>query len=226
MGPKEIIKGIYLIGGPDMTDPKDCLVYLIDLEELILIDTGAGDSVDRIVSNIKGLGYKPDRLSTIILTHCHIDHVGGAGEFRKRYNAKVVIHEKDSLAVEKGDKRLTGASWYGVDLKPLTVDVRLTKDEEWLSFKDKGLLCLYTPGHTPGSISVLIELEGQNVLFGQDIHGPFLPEFGADLSAWQESMKRLLALNPDILCEGHFGIFRPASKAREYIERYIDEYGD
>lgn len=226
MGPKEIIKGIYLIGGPDMTDPKDCLVYLIDLEELILIDTGAGDSVDRIVSNIKGLGYKPDRLSTIILTHCHIDHVGGAGEFRKRYNAKVVIHEKDSLAVEKGDKRLTGASWYGVDLKPLTVDVRLIKDEEWLRFKDKGLLCIHTPGHTPGSISVFIELEGQKVVFGQDIHGPFLPEFGADLSAWQESMKRLLALNPDILCEGHFGIFRPASKAREYIERYIDEYGD
>lgn len=226
MGPKEIIKGIYLIGGPDITDPKDCLVYLIDLEELILIDTGAGDSVDRIVSNIKGLGYLPDRLSTIILTHCHIDHVGGAGEFRKRYNAKVVIHEKDSLAVEKGDKRLTGASWYGVDLKPLTVDVRLTKDEEWLRFKDKGLLCIHTPGHTPGSISVFIELEGQKVVFGQDIHGPFLPEFGADLSAWQESMKRLLALNPDILCEGHFGIFRPASKAREYIERYLDEYGD
>lgn len=226
MGPKEIIKGIYLIGGPDITDPKDCLVYLIDLEELILIDTGAGDSVDRIVSNIKGLGYLPDRLSTIILTHCHIDHVGGAGEFRKRYNAKVVIHEKDSLAVEKGDKRLTGASWYGVDLKPLTVDVRLTKDEEWLRFKDKGLLCIHTPGHTPGSISVFIELEGQKVVFGQDIHGPFLPEFGADLSAWQESMKRLLALNPDILCEGHFGIFRPASKAREYIERYLDEYSD
>ena len=46
MGPREIIKGIYLVGSSDITDPKDCSVYLLDLGELVLIDAGAGMSVD------------------------------------------------------------------------------------------------------------------------------------------------------------------------------------
>jgi hypothetical protein len=63
------------------------------------------------------------------------------------------------------------------------------------------------------------------VLFGQDIHGPFLPEFGADLSAWRHSMETLLSLEADILCEGHFGVYRMKARVKEYIEGYLDQYG-
>jgi len=226
VGAREIIKGIYLVGSSDITDPKDCSVYLLDLGELVLIDAGAGMSVDTIIENIEELGLDPRNLSTVILTHCHIDHAGGAHEFKKRFGARIVIHNLDAAAVEKGDKVLTGASWYGVNFAPLAVDVRLVKDEEFLYFGVLKLVCLHTPGHTPGSISVYLDKEDRRVLFGQDIHGPFLAEFGANMLHWQKSMETLLALNADILCEGHFGVYKPASKVREYIERYLDEYGD
>jgi glyoxylase-like metal-dependent hydrolase (beta-lactamase superfamily II) len=222
----EIIKDIYLVGGSDITDTKDCSIYLLDLGELILIDTGAGMSVDAIIHNIKELGLDPGNLSTMVLTHCHIDHVGGAHEFKKRFGARIVIHHLDAEAVENGDKVLTGASRYGINLAPLPVDVKLLKDEEFLYFGVWKIVCLHTPGHTPGSLSVYLDKEDTKVLFGQDIHGPFLEEFGANMFHWQKSMETLLALNADILCEGHFGVYKPASKVRQYIERYLDEYGD
>lgn len=226
MGPEKIISDVYLVGSSDITHPKDCSIYLMDLGELVLIDTGAGISADAITQNIKKLGLDPGKLSTVILTHCHIDHSGGAHEFRERFGARIIIHDLDSAAVETGDKVLTGASWYGIDFAPLPVDVKLIKDEELLNFGTQKVVCLHTPGHTPGSISLYLDREGKRILFGQDIHGPFLPEFGANMSHWQKSMETLLALNADILCEGHFGVYKPAIKVRQYIEHYLDEYGN
>ena len=226
MGPKEIIKDIYLVGSSDITDSKDCSIYLLDLGELVLIDTWAGTSVDPIIHNIKELGLDPGNLSTVVLTHCHIDHVGGAHELKKRFGVRIIIHDLDAAAVETWDKNLTGASWYGVNFAPLPVDVKLTKDEELLYFGTQKVVCLHTPGHTPGSISLYLDKEDKRVLFGQDIHGPFFAEFGANMSHWQKSMETLLALDADILCEGHFGVYQPAHKVRQYVERHLDEYGN
>jgi len=71
---------------------------------------------------------------------------------------------------------------------------------------------------------VYLDRDGQRVLFGQDIHGPFNRAFGSDLSAWRKSMQALLALDADILCEGHFGVYSPKSRVRAYIEHYLEEY--
>ena len=56
------------------------------------------------------------------------------------------------------------------------------------------------------------------VLFGQDVHGPFHSQFGSELAAWRRSMARLLALDADILCEGHFGVFRGRDAVRRFFE--------
>lgn len=226
MGPGEITKDIYLVGSSDLTDSKDCSIYLLGLGELVLVDSGAGSSVGAIINNIKKLGLDPTAISTVILTHCHIDHIGGAHEFKERFGSRIVMHDLDAVAVERGDRVLTGASWYGVNFAPLSVDLKLTKDEGHLFFGPQEITCLHTPGHTPGSLSLYLNRGGKRVLFGQDIHGPFLSEFGANMSHWQKSMEALLALNADILCEGHFGVYKPANKVRQYIERYLDEYGN
>ena len=81
----EIIKDIFIVGGPDLTDGRDGCVYLLNLEELILIDTGAGCSVDKIIKNIEKFGFDPKNLTKILLTHCHIDHIGGVSELKKRF---------------------------------------------------------------------------------------------------------------------------------------------
>jgi metallo-beta-lactamase class B len=113
MGPREVVKNIYLIGNSDITDAKDCSIYLLDLGELVLIDTGAGTSVDKIISNIEKLGLDPKKISTVILTHCHIDHVGGANQLKKRYGARIIMHEIDAAVVERGDNRMTAATGTG-----------------------------------------------------------------------------------------------------------------
>ncbi len=226
MGPKEIHNGVYIVGSSDISDAKDCCVYLLDLGGLVLVDAGAGASAGSIARNIEKLGFDPARLSTIILTHCHIDHVGGAAALQARSGAKIVMHALDARPVEHGDQTMTAAGWYGFKFQPLQVDLKFSGSHEILPIGEYEVVLLHTPGHTPGSISVYLDKDGKRVLFGQDIHGPFLAEFGANMADWQASMKQILALNADILCEGHFGIYQPNTRVTAYIERYLDEYGE
>ncbi|MDR2019039.1 MAG: MBL fold metallo-hydrolase [Syntrophobacterales bacterium] len=226
MKAREVCKGVYLVGSSDISDSRDCSVYLVDMGDLVLVDAGAGPGFNSIVSNIKGLGLDPANISTLILTHCHIDHVGGAYLFKEKYGPKIIMHQLDAQAVEKGDNRMTAAFYYNIDFKPLPIDITFSGEERRISVGDHDVVCLHTPGHTPGSMSVYFDLEKKRVLFGQDIHGPFLKDFGSDMKAWTKSMKTLLALKADVLCEGHFGVYQPNRKVTEYIERYLEEYGE
>ncbi len=224
-GSEEIITGVYLIGGPNVTQADDAAVYLIDFaDELVLIDAGAGGSSSQLVRNMEMLGLDPKTISHVILTHCHIDHIGSASFFRDKCGARIVIHEIDATALETGDSVRTAANWYGTTFPPTKIDRKLAGVRETLKFGGEELHCLHTPGHTPGSISVYLDREEKRVLFGQDIHGPFHKAFGSDIFAWKKSMQTLLALDADILCEGHFGIYQPKNKVRAYIERYLEEY--
>ena len=225
MKTEEIVKGVYLIGGPNVTRPEDAAVYLVDFgDELVMIDSGAGNSSSQLDRNIEMLGLKPSKLTQIILTHCHIDHIGSATYFREKYKSEIVIHELDARALETGDSMKTAANWYGTTFPPTRLDRKLKGAHEILKFGKEDLHCLHTPGHTPGSISVYLDRAGQRILFGQDIHGPFNRAFDSDIAAWRKSMNVLLLLEADILCEGHFGIYRPKNKVRDYIERYLEEY--
>ena len=52
MRPSEIVKDIFIVGGPEITDGRDGCVYLMSLGELILVDPGAGWSIEKIINNI------------------------------------------------------------------------------------------------------------------------------------------------------------------------------
>jgi len=67
----------------------------------------------------------------------------------------------------------------------------------------------------------LVELERERVLFGQDIHGPLDPSFLSNPEDYIRSLKFLLDLNADILCEGHFGVFKGKKKVEKFIRSYI-----
>jgi glyoxylase-like metal-dependent hydrolase (beta-lactamase superfamily II) len=226
MGNAEIIaKGVYLIGGPNISRSDDATVFIIDFDgELVMIDAGAGRSSRILEKNIKDEGLDPKAITTLILTHCHIDHIGSAPYFRDSFGCRLLIHELDAEAVETGDPIRTAANWYETAFPPTRIDRRLEGDHEILPFGKEELHCLHTPGHTPGSIVVYLDRDGERILFGQDIHGPFMSSFGSNIGQWKESMNRLLALRADILCEGHFGIFRPAERVEQYIKRYLRQY--
>ena len=223
-GADEVVAGVYLVVGSDITSPMDCCVYLIDGgSELAIVDAGAGLSVPQLVSNIESLGFKPQSVAKLILTHCHIDHVGGAARLRQELGAAVLAHRLTARYLEEGDPHMTAAELYGLELSPVTVDTQLSERDQ-IPVGNLILNSIHTPGHTPDSISLYLDTESDRVLFGQDIHGPLAPEFGSDVGAWRQSMKVLLGLKADVLCEGHFGVCRPTKVVKEYIESYIDYY--
>jgi glyoxylase-like metal-dependent hydrolase (beta-lactamase superfamily II) len=198
---------------------------LINLGELILIDTGAGWSVDKIINNIQKLGLSSKNLNKVILTHCHIDHIGGMPEIKKRFGPKVYIHKLDAPPLETGDQILTAASWYQTTFPPTPVDVKFNLPEEVLTIGEQKIVCLHTPGHTSGSICIYLDKDGKRILFGQDLHGPLLSEFGSNLEDYGRSTKKLLDLEADILCEGHFGIYMTKKDVKNYILSYRRQYG-
>jgi len=220
-----IVEGIFMVGGPDITASEDAAVYIIDCGgELVMIDCGAGKSIKTIVEAIRETGRNPHEISTLILTHCHVDHIGAVEYFRDAYACTVVAHDYDAEAIESGDPVLTAANWYGLKLPKTTVDLRLKGEHEVLMCGTQMINCLHTPGHTPGSIAVYVDRAGKRILFGQDIHGPFHEDFRSDIIKWRASMEKLMGLEADILCEGHFGTYSPKEKVERYIRGYLDRY--
>ncbi|HME44952.1 MAG TPA: MBL fold metallo-hydrolase [Syntrophorhabdales bacterium] len=209
---------IYRVAGSDITDSRDCSVYLLDIGELIMIDAGFGESIDLVASRIEQQGLDPQKISTVILTHCHVDHIGGADQFRHRFGSRLAMHELDAAIVARGDNRLTAAFCFQKVFQRFRIDLILSGEEQRLMFGNQELVCLHTPGHTPGSISVYGDVGEKRVLFAQDLGAPLLKEFDCDPVAWESSAKKLLDLNADILCDGHTGVYQSRRLVRKYIE--------
>jgi len=216
---KEIFKTVYHVGD------SGCSVFLVDTKSddgLVLIDCGMSLG---LIKKISKLGLNPMDIKHCILTHCHIDHTKTCNDLNNfNRQVKFYAHNLDADAIEeKGHDSKTASSWYGVNYKPVKLEKRFKEEIEILHFGSYDFQCIHTPGHTPGSISVLVEIDDKKILFGQDIHGPFMISFGSNLDDYQKSMQKLLDLNADILCEGHFGVFQPAEKVRSYIKGYMEQ---
>jgi glyoxylase-like metal-dependent hydrolase (beta-lactamase superfamily II) len=214
---KGVYKNIYHLGD------SGCSVYLINTNSedgLVLIDCGMQLNMIKRISKI---GLNPMEIGHCILTHFHIDHISISFEL-KEFNKKVKFyaHELDARPIEeRGHDRETVASWYGLNYKPIKLERKFREEMEILEVGDYKFECIHTPGHTPGSISVLLEIDDKKILFGQDLHGPIIPGV-SNFEDYQNSLRKLLELNADILCEGHFGIFQPMSEVQRYIKSYIE----
>jgi glyoxylase-like metal-dependent hydrolase (beta-lactamase superfamily II) len=220
---REVLPDIFIVGGPGVTGGGDAYAYLIvSGAEAALIDAGCEAEPRALARNAEAaLAETGARLKMLVLTHNHIDHVGGAAALKKKFGLRIAMHAEDAAALESGDDYATAADWYGVPARAAVVDVKLTGDELELRIGDEALRCIHTPGHTPGSIAVTLERDGRRVLFGQDIHGPFSPQFRSDLAAWRRSMEKLISLRCDILCEGHYGVIEPAPEVEKFIRNFL-----
>ncbi|WP_455393017.1 MBL fold metallo-hydrolase [[Eubacterium] cellulosolvens] len=222
----KICDRVYQIGGSNLSHPSDCSVYLVDVgkDEFVMIDSGAGESFSELVENIKSAGKKPEGLKTLILTHCHIDHIGSANMFKKHFGCHILAHEKDADAIEGRDLEATAASWYKVEYEPVAIDTVVTGVSMTKKIGEVEFNIVHIPGHTPGSIAVYCDISDTRILFGQDIHGPLMKKFGSNVDDYKKSMKKLLSLEADILCEGHFGIYAPKDDVKWYIESYMMKF--
>jgi len=76
------------------------------------------------------------------------------------------------------------------------------------------------PGHSPGSVAYLTLSDGLKVLFGQDIHGPLNPVILSNREDYNKSLKLLVSLEADILCEGHYGVFYGKDEVKKFITSF------
>ncbi len=218
----QITNEVFQVGGGGFTSQEDGAAYLIKTGgHAALIDAGCGNTHKRLVKNIEGLGVGPSDLELLLLTHCHFDHTGGAAAVRDTFHCRILAHELDAFYLGEGDNGVTAASWYGQSLDPLAVDEAFTGPETVIHLGKKPIRALHMPGHSPGSVVYLMESEGLTVLFGQDVHGPLHPGLLSDTAAYRDSLEQLLSLKADILCEGHFGIYKGRAEVARFISGYL-----
>lgn len=219
--PTAIWDDLNIIGNSEISHHLDCCVYVVDAGDLILIDAGAGASTERLVDNILALGLMPEKLAYIIATHAHIDHIGSLSDLKRKYNARVIAHELDATAIESGRK--VGAEYYGVKYRPCEVDIKLRGAGGRLMLGRYEFDFIHIPGHTQGSMAVTVTLNKRKILFGQDIHGPYMPVWGGDRIKAVSSLKKLIEVKADILCEGHYGVIKPSDEVEDFIREFLND---
>ena len=218
----EVIKNLWQVGGGDLTAPADAAIYLVRLEhQAVLIDAGCGSAHDRLVANIAKVIPESVPITYLFLTHCHYDHVGGAAAIRDHYGCKIVAHTLDAVYLESADHGVTAASWYGARITPLPIDYKMSGRKERFTIDSGEIVAYHCPGHSPGSVVYMVESEKTRVLFGQDVHGPLDPSLLSNPEDYQHSLTFLLGLEADILCEGHFGVFKGRQTVATFIRSYI-----
>jgi glyoxylase-like metal-dependent hydrolase (beta-lactamase superfamily II) len=209
-----------------LTDPSDAGIYLVRFGgKAALIDAGTGRNHCQLVNNITECLEPGVELEYLLLTHCHFDHTGGARAVRDEYGCRIVAHELDAMYLESGDNRVTGAVSYRASLEPFNVDMKLQGPESILPIGEGQVKAIHCPGHSPGSVVYTTEIDGQLILFGQDIHGPVHSELLSDEKQYLDSLARLLDLGADLLLEGHFGVIEPKEEVRAFIERWRSPLG-
>jgi glyoxylase-like metal-dependent hydrolase (beta-lactamase superfamily II) len=210
--------------------------FLLHGERTILVDTGFPGSGSAIMAALSRHGIAPKSISLILLTHAHFDHMGSAFEMKERLSAPVAVHESDLQSVRKGVPpplnpintwgRILRARMESRTTRPVEPDVVIIRGMNLGEFGIEGKV-VETPGHTPGSISILMPGAAVvgDLIAGGAIPGgiikrehPSHPPFQDDLAVVRSSLQRVLKHKPNKIYVGHGGPLRPHA-VQEFIEK-------
>jgi glyoxylase-like metal-dependent hydrolase (beta-lactamase superfamily II) len=201
---------------------EDAAIYLIHFGgQAALVDAGCGRVQERLFKNISAWAIDLEQIEYLLITHCHFDHTGGIQGIKERIHCKVVAHELEAPYLEQGDDMVTAAKWYGSSLEPVAIDIKLQGDEGEIDLGGREIKAMHAPGHSPGSVVYTTESEGLKILFGQDVHGPLNPSLLSDREDYVKSLNLLLSMEADVLCEGHFGVFRGKKEVADFIRSFL-----
>lgn len=167
----QLLSGIHQVDGVSSN-----VFLLVEDAGLTAIDSGGPGSGPKILAYIRQIGRRPEDLRRVVLTHQHVDHVGGAAYLAKATGAQVLAHPLDVPAIEGNAARELprNAALRQVfklvilrRLQPVAVTGMLTPGETLPVLQaDGGLQVVATPGHTSGHVSLY--LPRRHVLFGGD----------------------------------------------------------
>ncbi len=176
------------------TSFDDANAYLVDGNTLVDVGMDGELTIPELRKYIH-----PDDLETIILTHCHYDHSGGAGVVAEATGARIAIHKDDAPLLRNA--RASASELFGMTPPQVVPDI-LLKGGELIG----GLLVIHTPGHTPGGIC-LYDAGSRSLFSGDTVFqdGSFgrTDLYGGNASKLVDSIKRLTQLDVSVMYPGH-----------------------
>lgn len=182
---------------------ENTYVIYDETKECIIIDAGCSttDEKNELMAFIAAHQLIPVRL---INTHCHIDHIPGNGTMAATYNIGLEYHEREEPVKQSAPDF---AKMFGISVDQQPSAKRYIQEGEIIAFGNTQLKVLFTPGHSPGSISLYNKKENYvivgDVLFYESIGRYDLP--GADGNTLMQSIQNQLLTLPDdtIVYNGH-----------------------
>ncbi|MCZ4255111.1 MBL fold metallo-hydrolase [Sulfitobacter sp. G21635-S1] len=209
---------------------------IIHGEDAILVDTGLPGSEAKIFKRLKKLGLSWLNVKLIVLTHAHIDHAGSAIGIKALTAAPICAHALEVPYCSGQPPRLAATGPFGRAFqktgaieRPFSYfkpDEIMTAGEMGLEDRGFPLKIIHTPGHTPGSVSVLLEdgrviagdLAASGVLLGGILmrSKPKRPPFEEDQLAVAASLEHLLQRGCKTFYLGHGGPLS-ADRIKEHV---------
>ena len=175
--------------------PLQCNCYIVGdraAGEAIIIDPG--DDADAIAGS---LAEQQLRVTAIVATHAHFDHIVAAGRLRELTGAPFYLHKADNPILDWMQE--SGRMFLGIELPPPPDVDRDASEGEVLTAGTARLEVLHTPGHSPGSISLIADtaIFSGDTLFAGSIGRTDLP--GGDTQALLDAVRKKLYLLEDDL---------------------------
>jgi hydroxyacylglutathione hydrolase len=179
----EIVKNVFSINDSFVN------VYLVKKDEhYIAID--AGNNKDNIQQELRKLAIDPVKIDAILLTHSDGDHVAGISLFK---NASVYFSEQEEQLLN-GEK----SRFFIFGNKIDSENPKLVKDQQVMNIAGIKIQCFLTPGHTPGSMSYLVNdtllFTGDALRLNQGEIGKFYRFFNMDTKTATESIGRIIRI--------------------------------
>jgi hydroxyacylglutathione hydrolase len=194
---------------PMILGPDQC--YIIRGKSAVMIDGGAPNKIDQFRKKLELLSIKPAEIKLIVITHGHWDHIGSAKEIKELTGAKIAMHQIEKEWLEKSLKAMppginTWGHIMGFIIKMFLPFIRIPGTNVDIVIGNEGLpldgygipgKVIYTPGHSNGSVSVLLDT-GEAFVGDMAMNGfplclkPGLPIFAEDKRKLIQSWKFLL----------------------------------
>jgi glyoxylase-like metal-dependent hydrolase (beta-lactamase superfamily II) len=213
--------------------------YLIRGSRPCLVETGTAPSAPVVRDALSSLGVGPADLASVVVTHIHLDHAGGAGDIAAMYPAaEVVVHNRGARHLADPSRLMASAKMVYGDaldrlfgtLAPVPADrIRALDDLGAIDLGDgRTLASYYSPGHAKHHVGLLDSLSGD--LYVGDAAGVYIPDTGDlrpatpppdfDLSVAVASLRLFASLDPSRLLFSHYG---PAADVPAILERSMEE---
>lgn len=186
------------------------ITYIKTEDHEILIDTGTGLYSANIDMDLQTQGSSMKSITDVILTHCHIDHIGGVIPLLEEGSPKLYLHVAEAGPINQGDMSRTLGDTFGVDMPPFKIDVMLNEDDV-IDFGEVRLKVYHTPGHSSGSITMEILdtgilITGDTLFPGGSFGRTDFPD--GDSRKLVESLKRLSEMQFEIGLPGHMSAMK------------------